>query len=61
MSLYSKRTMITLLPEWESQLDKLKREQFYKETQAEMFRYIIGRGLKAIESERVDGEREERL
>lgn len=52
MSMYPKRAMVTLLPEWEPVLDKLKQEQFYNDTQAEMFRYIIGRGLASIKGEK---------
>lgn len=51
MSMYPKRAMVTLLPEWEPMLEKLKKERFYNDTQAEMFRYIIGRGLESLESE----------
>lgn len=47
MSTYPKRTMVTLRPEWGPALDKLKREQFYQDTQAAMFRYILRRGLEA--------------
>ena len=39
--------MVTLRPEWGPALDKLKREQFYQDTQAAMFRYILRRGLEA--------------
>lgn len=52
MVTYSKRTMITLLPEWELELDQLKKEQFYNETRAEMFRYIISRGLDVMKQEK---------
>lgn len=57
MSMYPKRAMVTLLPEWEPLLNKLKKEKFYNDTQAEMFRYIIGRGLDSIrnkESEKAE-------
>lgn len=52
MSMYSKRAMVTLLPEWEPMLDQLKKERFYNDTQAEMFRYIISRGLASLEAEK---------
>mgnify|MGYP006865399371 CR=1 FL=1 len=52
MSKYPKRTMVTLLPEWEPLLDQLKKEQFYNDTRAEMFRYIISRGLDSLEAEK---------
>ncbi len=48
MSTYVKRAMITLLPEWEPALDKLKKEHFYNDSQAEMLRYVIGMGLKSL-------------
>lgn len=49
---YSKRTMVTLLPEWEPELDQLKKERFYNKTQADMFRYIISRGLDTVKQEK---------
>ena len=57
MAQYKKRTMITLRPEWEQELDQLKKEKFYKETQAAMFRYIIARGLDVLKTEKIDDER----
>ena len=53
MQKHTKRTMITLRPEWESELDTLKKEQFYNETQAEMFRHIISCGLDVLRKEKV--------
>ena len=44
--------MVTLLPEWEPMLDQLKKERFYMDTQAEMFRYIISFGLATIQVEK---------
>lgn len=52
MSMYPKRAMVTLLPEWEPVLNKLKEERFCNDTQAEMFRYIIGRGVASIKGEK---------
>ena len=54
MNSFPKRAVITLLPEWEPILNKLKKEKFYNCTRAEMFRYIISRGLKAIKENRED-------
>lgn len=51
MATYSKRAMVTLRPEWEPELDRLKKEQFYNDTQAEMFRYLISLGLNALKAE----------
>ena len=44
--------MVTLLPEWEPELDQLKKERFYNKTQADMFRYIISRGLDTVKQEK---------
>lgn len=52
MSMYPKRVMVTLLPEWEPLLDQLKKERFYNNTQAELFRYMISRGLTSLEDEK---------
>lgn len=51
MATYSKRAMVTLRPEWEPELNRLKKEQFYNDTQAEMFRYLISLGLDALKAE----------
>lgn len=56
MNTYPKRAMVTLLPEWEPTLSRLKKEMFYNDSQAEMFRYIISRGLTVLEAERTAGE-----
>lgn len=55
MGVYSKRAMVTLRPEWEPELDRLKKEQFYNKTQAEMFRFLISLGLDALGSSPNDG------
>lgn len=47
-----KRTMVTLLPEWEEVFDRLKKERFYNASQAEMLRYVIGQGVAAIKKEK---------
>lgn len=49
MSTYSKRTTVTLRPEWEPMLNKLKKDRFYNESKSEMIRYIIGVGLASLE------------
>jgi hypothetical protein len=46
--------MVTLKPEWEPELDQLKKEQFYNKTQSEMFRYIISRGLEVLKAEKAE-------
>jgi len=42
-----KRTMLTLLPEWEEELLNLKKEKFFNTTKSEMYQHLIGLGLKA--------------
>lgn len=51
MAMYTKKTQVRIRPEWEPQLDALKQERFYKDTQAEMFRYLIRLGLETIQQE----------
>lgn len=51
MTTRAKRTMVTLLPEWEPVLDQLKKEKFYNNTQAEMLRFIIGKGIETLSTE----------
>ena len=51
MALYQKRAMISLRPEWEPDLEKLKKEKFYNTTQAEMFRYLIRLGLNSLKND----------
>ena len=53
MGTHLKRTMVTLHPEWEDELNHLKKEHFYNETKSEMFRYIISRGLEALRKEKM--------
>lgn len=55
MSKFSKRIMITLLSEWEPMLEQLKKETFYNDTQAAMFRYIISCGLATLQEEKRTG------
>ncbi len=61
MAAYEKRITFAVPPEWAEELDQLKREQFYNETMAEMFRYIISRGLETLMQEKsAKGEGDER-
>ncbi len=46
-----KRIMITLQPEWEPMLKRLKQEQFKDVTQTQMLRHIIELGLESAKSE----------
>lgn len=59
MATTAKRALVTLCPEWEPKLEQLKKEQFYNDTQAEMFRYIISRGLEAMEAEKEGAKNDE--
>lgn len=53
-----KRFMISVTPSMETDLDLLKKEQFYNNSQAEMLRYVIGLGLASIkEKTEVKGEK----
>lgn len=46
-----KRVMVTMRPEWEPELDRLKKDQFYNVTRAEMYRQLIQRGLESVRAE----------
>ena len=48
----SKRIMVTLMPEWEDALDKLKKDKFYNDSQASMFRYLISLGLEKLQEDK---------
>lgn len=43
-----KRFMISVTPSMEADLNVLKKECFYNDSQAEMLRYVIGIGLKSL-------------
>jgi hypothetical protein len=47
MATKMKRTSVSLLPEWNNDLKKLKKEQFYDKTHSEMLRHLIKLGLLA--------------
>ena len=42
----NKRMTVTLLPEWEEELNILKKEDFYNTSKSELIRYLIKTGLK---------------
>ena len=48
----AKKVRITLLPEWETELNNLWNEQFYDKSQSDMFKYIISRGLDSLKQEK---------
>ena len=49
MATSMKRQMVSLTPDLEAALARLKKEQFYNTSQSEMLRYLIRRGLYAID------------
>ena len=49
MATSMKRQMVSLTPDLETALDRLKKERFYNTSQSEMLRYLIRRGLYAID------------
>jgi hypothetical protein len=51
MATKNKRTMVSVPPEWESEITALKKEQFFNDTHAEMYRQLIRLGLDAINKE----------
>lgn len=46
VNLEAKRMSVTILPEWEKDLDKLKQEKFYDKPRSEMIRFLIELGLE---------------
>ena len=48
MATTKKRLTLTLLPEWEPALNKLKKEKFFNKSFSEMLRYLIELGLKQV-------------
>ena len=51
MATDNQRILVTMQPEWAEKLDELKRTIFYNEPKAAMVRYIMERGMEAIEAE----------
>lgn len=47
MAVILKRLSISIPKELELDLDRLKKEQFYKEPQSEMLRYLLRLGIQA--------------
>lgn len=54
MKAFPKRTTVTVSPECELSLAVLKQEKLSKASRADMFRYIIGRGLAFERSQRLE-------
>lgn len=53
-----KRFTISIPPDMEISLDKLKQTQFYNKSEAEMFRFLIQRGLEEIGRSSKDASKE---
>ncbi len=53
MSTDMKRFTISITPDIEQGLNKLKKEQFYDKAQSEMVRYLIKLGLNFVSSEQI--------
>lgn len=47
----NQRILVTMQPEWVEKLDELKRTVFYNDPKSAMVRYIMERGMQAIEAE----------
>ena len=50
MSTSKKRLSITLQPEWEPVMDKLKKDKFYDKPYSNVIRHLIELGLKAVKA-----------
>lgn len=48
MATDTKRLMVSISPELQPTLDKLKKERFNNATKSEMIRYLIVRGLQTV-------------
>ena len=46
MSTELKRIMLTLLPEWEPDLEQLKKEKFFNTSYSKMYQYLISIALE---------------
>lgn len=46
-----KRFSISITPAMEQDLDMVKKERYYKDTQSEMIRDLIARGLNTLKAE----------
>lgn len=52
MSTNLKRMTVTFLPEWDEDLDRLKKEQFYDKSKSELIRYLIQQGLEKVKNDK---------
>ena len=51
MTNMTKRFSISITPEMQKELDKLKKDKFYDKPQSEMVRFLILAGIKAAAAE----------
>ncbi|MFV0412598.1 MAG: hypothetical protein ACK5L3_04900 [Oscillospiraceae bacterium] len=56
MSTKNSRAMISLPPEWEPEILKVKKDIFYNDSQAEMYRHLIRLGLDELIKEEAKNE-----
>lgn len=49
----NRRFMVSLTPEIDAELKKLKKKEFYDKTQSEMVRYLISLGLSEKKKEKL--------
>jgi len=49
-----KRFLVTQQSDWDERFDRLKQERFYDRSKAEMVRYLITKGLEAVEREQAE-------
>lgn len=54
MSTDFKRFTVSVSPDMEQRLDKIKQEKYYNRSQSQMVRDLIDRGLAAIQQEKAD-------
>ncbi|ODM03174.1 hypothetical protein [Eisenbergiella tayi] len=55
----TRRMSVTILPEWEHDLDNLKREKFYDKPRSEMIRFLIQLGLEKSKQKTPDDREQE--
>lgn len=48
----STRAIFSLRPEWRTDLDRLKQEQFYDVSYAEMYRQLLRLGIEAAKKQK---------
>lgn len=56
MRRYPKKVVLSIPYEWYAMLDNIKKDKFINASRAEMLRYIIGRSLDSIKTNRYKNE-----